>query len=189
MDLSRYRNMSLWSEADLQALCCGLEPNSSRPSDAGLSEAAEAIRRAILAKVLPCIEPVDASDGDRMYGHSRFFRPDDAIRWAVTEFPDFCFKVDVVEEKQPAKPEANQPVNSDSRPAKWRKAFEYESVGLNALYDLIESQYFDASDNPIYDLTLLPLKKNLKSDWLTGRTLGEADTIITSGKRKGKAGK
>ena len=78
------------------------------------------------------------------------------------------------------KDEANQP-------AKWRKAFEYESDGLNALYELIERHYFDADGKPIYDSTRWTLKKNLESDWLTGRTLDEADTIITSGKRKGKA--
>jgi hypothetical protein len=73
--------------------------------------------------------------------------------------------------------------------AKWRKAFEYESEGLNALYDLIERHYFDANGNPIYDPTQWVLKKNLVSEWLTNRTLDEADTIITSGKRKGKAEK
>jgi len=35
--------------------------------------------------------------------------------------------------------------------AKWRRAFEYESVGLNMLYELIEEHYFDSSNNPIYD--------------------------------------
>jgi hypothetical protein len=85
--------------------------------------------------------------------------------------------------------EATQPVNSNAQPPKWRRAFEYESEGLNALYDLIESNYFDAHGKPIYDLAQLPLKKNVESKFLTGRTRDEADTIITSGKRKGKAEK
>lgn len=89
--------------------------------------------------------------------------------------------------QQHAHTEAKRPVNSDSKPAKWRKAFEYESDGLNALYDLIERNYFDADGNPIYNIAQLPLKKNLDSKWLKGRTKNEADTIITSGKRKGKA--
>ncbi len=81
------------------------------------------------------------------------------------------------------------PVDNTSQDVKWRKAFEYESEGLNALYDLIEHHFFDENDNPIYDSVKWPLKKNLESDWLTGRTLDEADTIITSSKRKGKAEK
>ena len=70
----------------------------------------------------------------------------------------------------------------------WRKAFEYESEGLNALYNLIENNYFDSSGNQL-DIKELPLKKELNSEWLTGRTLTEADTIITSKKRRGKANK
>ena len=69
---------------------------------------------------------------------------------------------------------------------KWRKAYEYESEGMKALYDLIEKSYIDAKGNPISDMKKLPLKKNLESEWLKGRTLIEADTIITSGKRNRK---
>lgn len=115
---------------------------------------------------------------------SKRFRPD-WLDWAIER--------DLYTPKQGTEttpqPEAKRPVNSDFQPTKWRKAFEYESVGLNALYDLIESHYFDAGGNPIYDPAQLPLKKSLKSEWLTGRTRDEADTIITSGQRKGKAEK
>jgi hypothetical protein len=69
---------------------------------------------------------------------------------------------------------------------KWRKAFEYESEGLDALYELIEQNYFDANGVPIHDPKKLPAKKALVSPRLKGRTLIEADTIITSGKRIGK---
>jgi hypothetical protein len=124
--------------------------------------------------------------------------PIEFIKWALSkeiEIPWLDNAIDkgllpanIVKDKQLAQPE-NQPVNFDSQPAKWRKAFEYESEGLNALYDLIECHYFDDSGNPIYDPAQLPLKKNLESEWLTGRTRDEADTIITSGQRKGKAEK
>ncbi len=73
----------------------------------------------------------------------------------------------------------------------WRKAFEYESEGLNALYELIERNFFDADGKPIYDPEGWPIKKSLTRgsiNW-SSRTLEEADTIITSGKRKGKAAK
>lgn len=72
---------------------------------------------------------------------------------------------------------------------KWRKAYEYESEGLDAFYDFIEKNYFDANGHPVYDKEKWPLKKNLVSSWLTGRTLVEADTIVTSAKRAGQTKK
>lgn len=91
--------------------------------------------------------------------------------------------------KPTAQPEANMPENSDPQSVKWRKAFNYQSDGLRALYDMIEQNYFDEHDNPIYDPELLPLKKSVQSEKLKGRTKDEADTIITSSKRKGNAQK
>jgi hypothetical protein len=88
-----------------------------------------------------------------------------------------------------AKAGVKQPADISLQSAKWRKAFEYESEGLNALYDIIESYYFDDKGKPIYDPSEWSLKKSIVSNWLTGRTLDEADTIITSGKRKGRAEK
>jgi hypothetical protein len=72
---------------------------------------------------------------------------------------------------------------------KWRKAYEYESEGLDTFYDFIEKNYFDEQGHPIYDKEKIPLKKNLVSSWLTGRTLVEADTIVTSAKRAGRTKK
>lgn len=68
---------------------------------------------------------------------------------------------------------------------KFRKAHAFESEGMNALYDLIEKYYLDAEGNPL-DPENWPAKKSLESEWLMGRTLMEADTIITSAKRAGK---
>jgi len=115
-----------------------------------------------------------------------------SIQWAHNlgwELPEPLLKL--LNEDATSNPRKNKdtPLNSSTQPKKWRKAFEYESDGLNALYDLIEHYYFDADGNPIYIPTEWPLKKNLESYWLSGRTLDEADTIITSGKRKGKAEK
>jgi hypothetical protein len=74
---------------------------------------------------------------------------------------------------------------------KWRPAYEFESEGMNAIYDLIEKYFIDAKSNPVYDPEKWPAKKMLESDWLiTGsRTLREVDLIITSRKRKGRAKK
>lgn len=91
VNFSQYKDKDLWSEATLQELCCGLEPGGVRPRDVWLNEAAEDIRLAVLAGKLPVISPSDASAGDRMYGHARFFRPADAIRWAAPKFPKFPF--------------------------------------------------------------------------------------------------
>lgn len=87
----RWRNADLWSSHDLSALCCGLVPDKSRPASAPLNEADEAIRRAVLANVLPVISPVDATAGDHLYGHARFFKPADATRWASRQFPAFPY--------------------------------------------------------------------------------------------------
>jgi hypothetical protein len=71
---------------------------------------------------------------------------------------------------------------------KFRKAHAFESEGMNALYDLIEKYYLDADGNPL-DPENWPAKKSLESEWLKGRTLMEADTIITSAKRPGRTKK
>lgn len=69
---------------------------------------------------------------------------------------------------------------------KWRAAYEFESEGMNALYELIENYFIDANGKPIYDPERWPAKKTLESEWLKARTLSEGDTIITSRKRLGK---
>ena len=92
--IQKYKLLNdLWDESGLQSLCCGLVPNRSRSATAELNEAGEAIRRAVLAGTLRVErEPSDATAGDRMYGHSRFFDPAEAARWAAPKFPKFPFK-------------------------------------------------------------------------------------------------
>jgi hypothetical protein len=89
--IEKWKNKDLWSEKELQELCCGLEPNGARPNTDELNAAGEAIMRAVLSGVLPCICPSDATAGDKMYGHGRFFRPVDAIEWAAQKFSKFQF--------------------------------------------------------------------------------------------------
>jgi hypothetical protein len=96
-DFSKYEKASLWSEADLQALCCGLEPDGARPWTEELNKAAEAIRRAVLAEDIPVIAPDDATAGDKLYGHARFFKPAAVIPWASAmfeKFPRFPFQTE-----------------------------------------------------------------------------------------------
>lgn len=95
-----WKSVDLWSEADLQALCSGLEPNAARPSTAALNDAAEKIRRAVLAKRLPVAsQPIDATAGDVMYAHHRFFEPAAAVRWAAPKFPAFPYSLADFESK------------------------------------------------------------------------------------------
>lgn len=72
---------------------------------------------------------------------------------------------------------------------KWRKAYELVSPGMNAFHELAENNYFDAQGNQIFDMDKLPLQKNLKSEWLKGRKLEEADRIITGGRGSRKSRK
>lgn len=90
--LDEWKSADLWSESDLQALCCGLVPNAGRAATEPLNDASEKIRRAVLAKKLPVASaPVDATAGDRMYDHHRFFEPAAATRWAKGKFSAFPF--------------------------------------------------------------------------------------------------
>jgi hypothetical protein len=92
--LNEWRAADLWSEADLQALCCGLVPNAGRSATEELNDAEEKIRRAVLANNLPVASaPVDSTAGDRMYGHHRFFEPAAATLWAERKFPKFPFTI------------------------------------------------------------------------------------------------
>ena len=66
-----------------------------------------------------------------------------------------------------------------------RKAFEYESILLDGLYELIERYFIDEEGKPITDPKKWPLKKNMESPILHGRLLDAADTLITNGQRRG----
>ena len=71
---------------------------------------------------------------------------------------------------------------------KWRHAFNYKSDYLSQFYDLIESTYMtpDGKQIAVGDL---PIKEQIYTEDWSGRTILEADTILTSGKRQGKATK
>lgn len=90
-NLEAWRKAALWSEREFEELCCGLTPGGARECTADLNAAGEEIRRAVLAKLFPCICPTDATAGDKLYGHARFFRPVDVIPWAAERFSAFPF--------------------------------------------------------------------------------------------------
>lgn len=89
--LGKWKKESLWSEKEFQELCCGLTPGGVRSDTEELNAAAESIKRAILSKDLNCICPSDPTAGDKLYGHARFFKPAEAIKWAAPRFSKFPF--------------------------------------------------------------------------------------------------
>lgn len=79
-------------------------------------------------------------------------------------------------------------LTNESNDKQMRKAFLFDSAGLNAMYDLIEKYFFDG-DEPILEPTKWEKKSSIVSPYLHGRTKAEIDTAITDGKRTGKAAK
>lgn len=123
-NLEAWRNADLWSDREFEELCCGLTPGGARECTADLNEAGEEIRRAVLAKVIPCICPTDATAGDKLYGHARFFRPVDVIPWAAERFSAFPFA-----------PESG--VHVQGRPGPWPWG-AYETPLLRILAEAVE---------------------------------------------------
>lgn len=86
-----------WSEIEVAWLLCGAEYGcgaDNAPEASDVNNAAESIRRAVLFRDLAFTSPIDATDGDRLYGHHRFFKPADVVRWAQSRFPKFPFTLD-----------------------------------------------------------------------------------------------
>ena len=70
----------------------------------------------------------------------------------------------------------------------WRSAFNYKSDYLSQFYDLIESTYMTPDGKQIA-MGDLPEKHHINVNGWGKRTKEEADTILTSAKRRGKAKK
>jgi hypothetical protein len=89
----KWLSKDAWSEQETVWLLCGKDYTASNntPEDGESNDARESLRRAVLMKVLSAVAPIDASAGDRLYGHARFFRPDNVIRWANGKWSDFPF--------------------------------------------------------------------------------------------------
>jgi hypothetical protein len=96
-DFSEYERSDLWSEAELQALCCGLLPDGSRPATAELNRAADKISKAVIARKITPLPNPDATDGDRVFLRYRYFKPDEVIPWASAMFPLFPFRTKAAE--------------------------------------------------------------------------------------------
>ena len=103
-ELQRWKRKDLWSEQELQDMCCGFLPDGSRPEWDDVCEATESIRRAVAIGALKLgWAPADAGEADEMYGHSRFFVPEAATAWACKHFPDrFPFKPSDFQKEEPS---------------------------------------------------------------------------------------
>ena len=100
-DFTKYKLCPSWSLSELTDLCCGLYPSLGRENFDEINWAREMICRECLAGDLPFKDPIDASDGDILYGHNRFFHPADAAKWAIPLFPKFPKELhDLIEQPQ-----------------------------------------------------------------------------------------
>lgn len=111
IEKQRWLSKDAWSEKETAWLLCGsnYEAADNAPRSADFNQASEALRRAVLTKRLRAIEPEDASDGDRLYGHHRFFDPAAVIAWAGDRFPNFPLQgMATLQEAQPAKESAKE---------------------------------------------------------------------------------
>jgi len=97
IEKQRWLSKDAWSEKETAWLLCGsnYEAADNAPRAADFNQASEALRRAVLTKRLRAIEPEDASDGDRLYGHHRFFDPAAVIAWAGDRFPNFPLQAEI----------------------------------------------------------------------------------------------
>ena len=94
--VAKWRAKDAWGDDELRDLLCGLEPNVGRSGFTEINEAAEDIRRAVLAGELMPLESPLAKQGGVLYGSNRHFRPADATDWATRiadRFPKFPFRV------------------------------------------------------------------------------------------------
>jgi hypothetical protein len=104
--LKDWKNRSTWTLREFQDLTCGLVPVERRPQTEEMNVACDAIGRAVIAKELIPIDPVDTQGAERFYDQHRHFKPLDAIRWVAGKgrFPKFPFTIaDVAQgSEQPA---------------------------------------------------------------------------------------
>ena len=109
--IDQWARKDLWSQNELEELYCGKEPDTrgSREDSASINKVREEINRAILIKKLTCTPHPNPSTADEFYNHHRFFRPEDAARWATgrfQNFPDFLKVLD--KEKSPSSKTVNK---------------------------------------------------------------------------------
>jgi hypothetical protein len=115
----------------------------------------------------------------------KFFLP------IINDDPEEFFDEDALRQQITSLEEQLEQANERIRMAnigKWRHAFNYKSDYLNQFYDLIESTYMTPDGKQIAMGDLLE-KHHIKVNGWGKRTKDEADTILTSAKRRGKTKK
>ena len=96
-ELRRWALKPLWSEEEFRSLCCGICPGGSPGQFMRLAwdEALEIIRRAVAVNELPSVYRRATFFDAETDISGRFFKPDDAVRWALSTelFPQFPFSL------------------------------------------------------------------------------------------------
>ena len=96
-ELRRWVLKPLWSEEEFQSLCCGMCPGGSPGARMRLAwdEALEIIRRSVAVNELSSIYRRATFFDAKTDLSGRFFKPDDAVRWALSTglFPKFPFSL------------------------------------------------------------------------------------------------
>lgn len=177
------------SKPEFVALTMGCKGDmvTKPPTVTGLTEAGNSIVRATYNKRWGIIDnnipngPAPSSNGRRSPHYCLLKEATQLVYDLGWQLPKPMIKLISPQIKQDR---ARSKKDPSSHP-RWRKAFEFESDYLDAVYDLIEKNFIDDKGNPINDPKKWPLKKNLDSPVLKGRLLAAADSIITSGKRMG----
>lgn len=96
--IEKWERADLWRLDEFATLCCGYDPHDKlsggRSDDYYIEEnrIRESIRRAVIAGNLSPINEPDKSRAEPAYGYEMFFRPEEAVAWALhrySAFPNF----------------------------------------------------------------------------------------------------
>lgn len=118
-ELRRWVLKPLWSEEEFQSLCCGMCPGGSPGARMRLAwdEALEIIRRSVAVNELSSIYRRATFFDAKTDLSGRFFKPDDAVRWALSTglFPKFPFSLaDLPPSQNDMADEKHEPANASN---------------------------------------------------------------------------
>jgi hypothetical protein len=119
-------------QSDCRWLLCGLDPEGARSQDEidavwnQVSDAEEAVRRALHVGRLAFIAKPEVSDGDRLYQTGRYIRAGELLRWALEcgSFPRFV----ALARRHGLRPARTEKSTSADRPKRPRSFSKREKI-------------------------------------------------------------